>query len=359
MKTLTKILLVIVPAMLLSAGAIAADNTPRYDAPAAAEKPKKPASSWTFVFDNDVLVPGSRDQDYTYGMNLTLAGPDAKKHLASMHGPLARLDRLTGFDDRGRGIDKAHKIEFGLFGFTPEDISLDEPETGDRPYASLVFVSSATEYYKPGTDVSWQSSLTVGMLGLSIVGDIQETVHDVTDSEEPEGWDTQISDGGEPTAQYTLSRQKLMYQDNGGLEIKSTALGSVGFITEASWSLSLRKGNIRTPWISFNPELTSYGQGVTAADQRRVAENYFWAGFSVKARAYNAFIQGQFRDSDVSYDSDELNHEILEAWAGYTVALNNGYKFTYLVRGHTSELEDGPGDRTVIWGGLQISRALF
>ena len=29
--------------------------------------------SWLFGFDNDALVPGSRDQDYTYGVSVSLS----------------------------------------------------------------------------------------------------------------------------------------------------------------------------------------------------------------------------------------------------------------------------------------------
>ena len=155
------------------------------------------------------------------------------------------------------------------------------------------------------------------------------------------------------------ARQSLLYRDRGDLEIKTTVQGSVGFITETSWSLSLRAGNIRTPWVSFNPELTSYGEKATSTDQGRVAEHYFWTGFSLKARVYNAFLQGQFRDSDLTYDSDELNHGIVEAWIGYTVAFDTGYSFTYSIRGHSSELKEGVGDRNVVWGGLQITKTII
>jgi len=69
------------------------------------------------------------------------------------------------------------KIEYGLFGFIPEDISQKEVVPGDRPYASLVYVASSREYYNRSTQVSWQSTLTLGVLGLSIVGDLLDRVH--------------------------------------------------------------------------------------------------------------------------------------------------------------------------------------
>ena len=254
-------------------------------------------SSRSFAFDNDILVPGSRDQDYTYGLNLTFSGADVEDHWASLHQPLDWLDQQIGLDRHVTDSVPSARIEYGIFGFTPEDITQTAPQPGDRPYAGLVYVSSTRERYQPASEVSWQSSLTLGVLGLDIVGNLQDEVHAITGSEEPRGWDNQISEGGELTARYSLARQTLLYSSGSGLEIKSTLLGSVGFITEASWSLSLRAGSIQTPWVSFNPELTSYGENAIPSDIGRVTEHYFWTGISLKARAYNVFparpVQGQ------------------------------------------------------------------
>ena len=216
--------------------------------------------------------------------------------------------------------------------------------------ASLVYTSSSHERYDAANEVSWTSTLTVGFMGFSIVGDIQRSIYANINSDRPRGWQNQISDGAELTARYNLARQQPMYQSSDtGLEFKSTLQGSVGYITEASWSLSLRAGTIQSPWVSFNPELTSYGEKSISSDLGRVAEHNFWTGIAVKARAYNVFLQGQFRNSLVSYDSDELNHGIVEAWVGYSVGLSRGYSITYSIRGHTSELKRGIGNRNVVW----------
>jgi hypothetical protein len=120
----------------------------------------------------------------------------------------------------------------------------------------------------------------------------------------------------------------------------------------------LRAGKIHTPWVSFNPELTSYAEKSVPNSGARVSEHYFWTGLSFRYRAYNAFLEGQFRDSAVTWDSDDINHAIVEAWLGYTVAFNNGYSITYSLRGHTSELKHGDADRSVVWGGILISRTI-
>ena len=149
-----------------------------------------------------------------------------------------------------------------------------------------------------------------------------------------------------------------MLKSDSGLEVKSTVQGSVGYITEASWSLSSRAGNIITPWVSFNPELTSYGENSIPNASTKVSEHYAWAGMALKLRAYNAFLQGQFKDSAVTYRSNEINHAIVEAWVGYTIGLDNGYSISYSIRGHTSELKQGNADRSVVWGGILLSKSL-
>ena len=350
---------ILVGALMLAGSAFGYDNGEGRDTdPLARQTPKSDSrTSRSFAFENDILVPGSRDQDYTYGLNLTFSGKGVEDHWLSLHEPLDWLGRKIGLDRRAGNSTQSGKIEYGVFGFTPEDITLAEPQHDDRPYAGLVYVASTREHYQPMSNVSWQSTLTLGVLGLDIVGELQKGVHSITGSDQPRGWDNQISEGGELTARYSVARQHLLFRSGSGLEIKTTTLGSVGYLTEASWSLSLRAGKIHTPWVSFNPELTSYGENSIPGDRGHVSEHYFWTGFSLKARAYNAFMQGQFKDSEVTYHSDELNHGIVEAWVGYTVALRDGYSFTYSIRGHTSELKQGTGDRNVIWGGLLVTKS--
>jgi len=343
--------------LLLSAGAAFAELTDEARAePIKKRNQASPRASWAISFDNDILVPGSRDQDYTYGINFTLAGNQAVNQWASLHKPLGWIDNLIGLNSQKYQGIKASKIEYGLFGFTPEDITQSEPIQDDRPYASLVYVSSSREHYNRSSQVSWQSTLTLGILGLSIVGDIQGRVHSLYDGDIPMGWDNQISNGGEPTARYSVSRQSLLFKSGSGFELKSTYQGSVGYITEVSWSLSARAGKIHTPWVSFNPELASYAEKSTSGAARKVSEHYVWAGISLKARAYTVFLQGQFKDSSVTYGSDEINHGIVEAWLGYTVSLFDGYSFTYSLRGHTSELKQGSGNRNVVWGGIKLTK---
>lgn len=314
-------------------------------------------SSWALAVDNDILALGGKDQDYTYGLSFTYTGRAAKEGWYSLNAPLAWLDSALGFDHLSPvGVSK-HSIEAGMFGFTPNDIEVAEPLMGDRPYASLVYWSNSRERLDIRHRVAWKSTLSVGFLGLDLVGDAQNEIHSVVGANTARGWSHQVSDGGEPTARYTIARQQHLTTLFDNLEIKTTVQGSVGYLTEASWSLSVRGGQYHTAWSSFNPELVSYGEKSSYTNSGlSVDEHYFWGGISLKARGYNAFLQGQFRDSEVTLERSELRTLLVEAWLGYTVAFSEGYRVSYVLRGHSSEIRQGPGDRHLLWGGLILSR---
>lgn len=305
---------------------------------------------WAVGFDNDFLVPGSRDQDYTYGLSAIHTSNELAQ--STVVKPLALIDRGLGLDDGTR-----HGVEIGLYGFTPEDIDVVEANPTDRPYASLVYAATRSERIYPLSGTVISSQLTVGFLGLDLVGGLQRSLHSMIDGDSPRGWRHQISDGGEPTFRYSVARQQLLGEPSGRLEFKHTQSVSVGYITEASWGLNLRAGRVNSSWHNFHPEQASYAE-TSAQLNNRTVERFFWAGIALKARGYNAFLQGQWRDSAVEYASGDLHHLIVEAWLGYTHGFANGVFVSYGLRGHTSEIRSGEGDRNVVWGGLMLGRNL-
>ena len=330
------------------------DQPPR---PPRVDPEQEPATgSWSLTLDNDLLVPGSRDQDYTYGISVAATGSKARDFALSLNTPLTWIDKLTGVEGITGSNIRGHSFEAGIFGFTPEDKEAERPLYDDRPYASLMYLSSSRVQVDPARQVAWHSSLTVGAMGLDLAGDIQNGVHKVIGSDRAEGWEHQVSDGGEPTFRYAVARQKILPVSSDNLEVKSTVEGSVGYLTEARWSLSFRAGRLHTPWWQTSPELAHYGERNNATAMSQDNERYLWGGIALVGRAYNAFLQGQFRDSEVRYDSGEVNHGVAEAWLGYTWAFNDGYRLSYVLRGHTSELKEGVGDRNVLWGGLVFAK---
>ena len=309
--------------------------------------------------DNDFFAAGGkRDRDYTGGMAITLSGRKAADSFLSLDPVLARLDKLVTPDVEQSAV--FHARQLGLMAFTPGDILAEQPLANDRPYASLLFVSNGRVQVAADNRSAWSSSLTVGVLGLSLSERLHTAVHQLVRSDLPRGYDYQISAGGEPTARYTMARHHLWIANPAAtLDVKTTVQGSVGFLTETSAAISMRAGRFSTAWWSFAPELTDYIAAPTPLDPQHQSrpELYFFSGLRVKARAYNAFLQGQFRESAVHYSAAQLEPIIVEAWAGMVTQLLEQTQLSYTLNYQTAEVREGAAARSSFWGALQFSHS--
>jgi len=331
------------------------------------DQPPEPAGIGAgFVLDEHVLTDASRDQDYNGGGEVTQSGRSP--------GFIGRgLDRALGFVDRRsceaarlRGLDgrSAHAFAAGLLVFTPRNLEARNVVRGDRPYASLFFVSAGRRYASTHSPVAYDTSLTVGILGLAAADDVQRVLHDVTGSVQPKGWSHQISAGGEPTARYSLARQALLAKVGDGPwrgDGKWTSAISLGTVTEASVALNGRWGRIESPWWSFTPEQDMYVQETQPVPpplpEGTPPEVFAFAGMRLKARAYNAFLQGQFRHSALTYGEGDLNPVLGEAWAGVELRSASGWAIEYLARWQSAELRSGIGSRSFLWGSVEIAKS--
>ncbi|MCK5769206.1 lipid A deacylase LpxR family protein [Algiphilus sp.] len=325
-------------------------------------------AGWSVDIDNDALTTREDDQDYTAGFAVTLAGERARGYWLSLDSPLSAVDAWLGVDAARCGLtQRQHSFRVGGVALTPSDIERPDVIPDDRPYASLIFVTNGRTYVADDGGAVYQSSLTVGMLGLDAFERVQRGYHKVIGTGEPKGWDNQISDGGEPTLRYTLARQDLLASSGhyrpGGYDIKSAIGASAGYLTELSAAVSARWGLLNTTWWSFPAGQAQYlaepahvqGNGDSGAARR---ELYLWGGAALRLRGYNAFLQGQFRDSALEYEYNALHPVIGEAWFGLTAQLSRHYRLSWVVRYQSSEIKRGIGDREVFWGRITLSRAL-
>lgn len=309
--------------------------------------------------DNDLFAPTQTDRDYTAGVAITYSS-NSQEFGNNVYSRLAgSIDRglLGGFAELP---DEAvsTSMEFGVYGFTPEEISAPQIDRDDRPYSSLVYLSTSKSYQSVAGKSGWTTSLTVGALGLDLFKSGQNSIHKVIGSDKAGGWDHQISEGGEPTLRYSTAYHQYLDSSEPDSKLKVTYFGSVGYLTEFGAALVFRDGLISSPDNRFNPELMAYGERAPGVSTSAGRENYFWGGLSLKARAYNAFLQGQFRDSDHELGANDLNILLAEVWGGYTHGLWNGVEVSYVVRVQSSEIKSGSGNRTLAWGGLVLSKRL-
>jgi len=306
--------------------------------------------------DNDLFAGGERDRDYTGGFAVSFSGTDARDRYLSLNPLLKALDEKVS---PLAAANTYHARQFGLIVFTPRDVLSTQPLQDDRPYASLMFTTNARVRVEPDERTAWTSSLTLGALGSALTEKTHHAVHSVVGSERPRGYDHQVSAGGEPTARYTLARHYLLVANpSSTVDVKATVQGSVGFLTETSAAITLRFGRFDTAWWSFAPELTDYIGAPMPIDARRSRpELYMHAGLRVKARAYNAVLQGQFRDSVVRYSADELEPLLAEAWVGFVTQIFEQTQVSYTLNYQTAEIRDGDASRDYLWGAVQLSHS--
>lgn len=319
----------------------------------AAETSKDQPVMMSVYVDNDLFTGNNKDEDYTGGMAVTFSGADASSHPFSIDKSLTWINKSSGIYHLIGANDSPsdftfNSCEVGLAAFTPTDIETRQPITNDRPYSSLIYLSNTQQSIAADESSALITSFTVGILGLPIAGYIQNAIHSVIGSNQAEGWDHQISEGGEPTFKYSATLQH--YLNTGLDQVQATASAgmSLGYLTEASLGFSVRTGIIRSPRWSFNVHNSNYGEksNIAAPSTQALDEFYLLAGANIKARAYNAFLQGQFRDSAVTYSSNEVEPLVYEGWLGLGCEFKSGIRLSYVVRHQSSELKSGLADRS-------------
>lgn len=349
--------------------AVGQGQSPAIDAPIAPAAGEEPATldvgephntGWTFAFDNDLLALND-DFDYTFGGIATIAGRRAVESPISLDRMLAPLDRLVPDAPGERTVH--HALQFALIAFTPDDLNASEPIYDDRPYASAIGIANVRTFFVDATSPVYETSLSLGVLGLDVAKALQRGLHEGLDLDEiPQGWNHQISDGGELTFRLGWGRQALLTQGIGdrgvSRDLKWRVETHLGLYTEASFGLSGRWGRIDAPWWTHSPERSSYLSQASpiVGDGRGTREFYVWAGAKARLRLYNVLLQGQFRDNEVEIRSSDIARVVFEAWLGVTWELPGGTRFSYVARYGTPEIKVGRADRDMRWAGLVVSR---
>jgi Uncharacterized protein conserved in bacteria (DUF2219) len=330
-----------------------------------AEIPYASDGGYSIQIDNDFFSGAHRDQDYSWGGGVTYDSPSPGKLMRPLHATRRWFDSWLVPDEseNGRWAPQQQATQIGILAMTPQTLRSDAPLFHDRPFANLVYFTSAEIRVLDSGQRARFSSFTIGVLGLHVAEQLHRDVHRAIGNEIPRGWEHQISAGGEPTARYVEAQQWLLNGTetrNDLPEVKFTLAGSAGFLTEASVSLAARWGRIQSPWWSFDPELGDYTSApvapVTHFSSHNPSEMFLFAGVRLKARAYNSLLQGQFRHSDVHLQGDEVAHALGEAWIGAATTWGEN-RITYAIHYATSEITVEPGERSLIWAGINFERS--
>ncbi|GHF11567.1 hypothetical protein GCM10017044_01690 [Kordiimonas sediminis] len=325
--------------------------------------------SMSFHIDQDLFLPIpnlNEDRDYTMGFMLSWNGDKTKgfsrfgyKLLDVIHAPLQPL--MTNFRNT------YYTTSVGISAFTPDDLTAVDPITEDRPYASLLYLTTSQVYANPGNDEAFETSLTLGALGLPLAEWGQTGFHKawrgVTGDEEPfdpEGWHNQVSDGGEPTMMYRAAWYRRVPTDRFKfLDIAYSAEATLGYMTSASAGIVMRLGQIdkSTPvWNVVNAANYQSNTNQYVAVRQRQHQVYFLAGLRGSLVGYNALLQCQFRDSAHCLSSDQVKDFVFDVSAGFgwTFGRDQSKNLIFTCNSRTTEhvLTE---KRTHHWCGFNIS----
>lgn len=289
------------------------------------------ADAPTFQFDNDLFSGRGRDEDYSWGITASFRRTESSAWQA------------------------------GIIAMTPRDVAASEALQSERPYASLLYLSRAQMRVAADHRSARYISVTVGALGLEVADALQSSVHHALSDDPPNGWDHQISAGGELTARALLAQQWLVNEAataRGTSQWKVTLSASAGYLTEATAALSWRGGRFTSEWWTQAPELTDYAPAPlpVSAGVHNQSGWYAFGGMRLKARAYNSLLQGQFKHSDVTVADSDVAPLLLEGWIGVARCWDT-LRMTYTLRAISREVAHGPGARNLIWGGLAVEKA--
>ena len=324
----------------------------------------------SFIAENDVFWHLGRNQDrnYTGGFAFQASGSFVRK--LRLDAPLNLVDRLTTLRATHDTMRRSYyTLMLVGTGFTPDSLNTPDVIRGERPYGSILGLTARRlSVDEASFDVAVTSELTVGLLGLPIARNLQTWLHrrlrgpGKLTPYDPLGWDNQISNGGELTALYRVQYERRLLGDPSGPGRKHFQLSgggqlAAGYYTNATALLNTRLGWFNSNFWEFSPAATNAGAQNLGQGEEKVPawELFLFAGVRPRLIAYNALLQGQFRNSAYTIDAGDVNRAQLE-WelgVGTYVPIIRSQLIWNAFAGRSAEFS-GPFARTHTWGSFML-----
>ncbi|WP_164503691.1 lipid A deacylase LpxR family protein [Pleionea sediminis] len=271
------------------------------------------------TLDNDLFL--GDDSGYSNGLYYSLY--NASQNEGVEH-PLLLAPTIWSYNSNESPKLSFNALTFGHIIVTPDDITQTSEQPNDIPYGGLLFLHRA--HIADFGGYADKMSTTIGLLGPSSRADrVQTSIHRITGSDIPQGWDNQLKD--ELVFQFSRGRAWRIWssqQDNSdfilGVDSKfgtlETSIGAgamfrVGREIEQSFSSVL-----------LNDDRTSNPVNVNDGW-------YFYTGVGLSYTWQLIFLDGNtFRESaSVEYEPLQLTGIL-----GYTYAWNN-FSMTIAING--------------------------
>lgn len=202
--------------------------------------------------------------------------------------------RFSPYLKTGDTASTKRVYRFGLMHrfWTPQDVTIVNSEHYWRPYAGMLNLNfRSAEFY--GLNQRFEYGLDLGVIGkISGAQAFQEGYHKVFGFPNPQGWDTQISNGLIIDLKLEYNRQFIVRP--GKIDMISSTQASLGNgFTNARQRIDFRFGKLQNLRHSafFNALI---GEG---SDQV-VTHTYFFLGYGLEVVGHNTTIQGHVFGDD-------------------------------------------------------------
>jgi len=269
------------------------------------------SATWRFEFDNDVFF--GKDNQISSGLSLQRHSAVAKN-----------WDALGGIGRWGRVFPTLTKeglvYRSGMAATqvvqTPEDLTRSDIIEDDVPYAgALTFHSSWYAF----SDTEFRGfDVVMGVVGPPALAEqTQKLVHEVFGSEDPKGWDNQLST--ELVLNFTYMRKKKIWKlgDPAGISFDAAVCGEGGLgnlFTHAGASLEMRLGrNMARGFLAMPNPIGLDVYHMASLKPVYPEKASFYASLMLRGHlfAHNIFLDGNtFRDSH-SVDKEPLIGQVV------------------------------------------------
>jgi lipid A 3-O-deacylase len=318
-------------------------HAPSVSAEGEEQSSERTPAIWMVEYENDLFA--GEDRFYTSGMRLSRIA-EAREAPSWLESVAERFPGFSDYDALPYRLSVGHNI------YTPADIEHPEFPPDDRPYAAWLYTQFSTgTLHHHGAD---RVRVGLGVVGpLALGRQIQKYAHELIDSPEPRGWDTQIRN--EPTLQIGYDRMRR-FLDRAQPE-------QLGF--DLSWLAGITAGNAHShatlggfARVGYNlpddygpPRISPAASGSSyfRAEGPQQSSFYFFIGAEGRHVFRDMFLQG---NTFGGVSGVPMERQVGEYFAG-AVLTRGVFRLAYSHVWRTREFVGQAGDQS--YGALSFS----
>lgn len=313
---------------------------------------------YQIMFENDLLGKGKTDRWYTNGVR-------ASWNYAPDEGPTVMDSTLTNLRQMSDSPDQSRVItlSIGQSMYTPANIARSEPQPYDRPWGGWLYFGAAVSHYPDKDRRQYQTTeLKIGVIGpASLAEEAQRLVHDITNGQEPMGWDNQLKPMLGVQLNHLRGYRVPILPDilRRYVDTQATIGGALGNVrTYGTVSGAIVIGQLETGTAPLAP--SNEGDFIVQDFSNRSVykKPYGFMSVSGNAVAYNHFLQGA---AFGGRSEIEVKRWVTAFTYGISVPLDflcKGARVIYSRSSRTAEFTSprvDPNRSTQTWGTLTLS----